>query len=81
MVVYWMALHPLLFHPIIGVFWLLVSYLSVVETANDVLLYGSMALAGLGLLAPFAGFLFAIGDPRHRGIHDRIAGVKVVRLE
>jgi uncharacterized RDD family membrane protein YckC len=81
LLVYWLALHPLLFHPFVGGFWLLFAYVVLVLATNDVLFIAACAMALLCLVAPIAGLLFALGDPQHRAIHDRLAGAKVVRIE
>ena len=56
------------------------AFLSVALEANTALFIGSLAVAILCFVAPVAGLLFALVDPGRRALHDRIAGVKLVRL-
>ena len=79
--VYWLALHPLLFHPLLAAFWIILGLVSVSLAESQVAFIGSVAVALLCLIAPLAGFLFALGDSERRGIHDWIAGTKLVRIE
>ena len=75
---YWLALHPLLYHPMFGGAWLLLAWAALLSEAIFVF---SLALAILCVLAPLAGLIFAAIDPQRRAIHDRLAGLKVVRVE
>jgi uncharacterized RDD family membrane protein YckC len=78
---YWLALHPLLFHPFFAGLWVLFGFMSGLSLSqNEALLVLFLAVALLCVVAPLAGLLFALADPQHRAIHDRIAGVKVVRV-
>jgi uncharacterized RDD family membrane protein YckC len=74
----WLMLHPLLFHPIFSGLWVLVGFYLI---DGGLLLLCCLALALLSLLAPVAALLFALIDPEHRALHDRLAGTKVVRLD
>ena len=78
---HWLALHPLLFHPLLAVFWLLLGYVSVSLLESEAVVIASLSLAILCLLAPLAALFFALGDSQRRGLHDWIAGTKVVRIE
>jgi uncharacterized RDD family membrane protein YckC len=78
---YWLALHPLLFHPLLGGFWLLMAVVALSLQQHDAVLVLSLGIAILCLLAPIASLVFAMLDPERRAIHDRIAGIRVVRLE
>jgi uncharacterized RDD family membrane protein YckC len=77
LIAYWFALHPLFFHPMFGAAWLVLAWAALLSEAVFVL---SLGVAILCLAAPIAGLLFALADPERRGIHDRLAGIKVVRL-
>jgi uncharacterized RDD family membrane protein YckC len=77
---HWLALHPLLFHPILAGPWLLFAYVGLALAESEILLIAGMALALICFFGPFAGLAFALSDPRRRGIHDRLAGMKVIRL-
>ena len=78
---YWLALHPLLFHPMLAGFWLLFAWVAISISENDLLLILGLALAILCLLAPLASLAFAAFDRQHRGVHDRLAGVRVNYLD
>jgi uncharacterized RDD family membrane protein YckC len=77
----WLALHPLLFHPLSAGFFGLFTLASISFSSSDALYFFGLAATLLCFLAPLAGFAFALGDPQRRGLHDWIAGTKVVRLE
>jgi uncharacterized RDD family membrane protein YckC len=77
LMLHWLALHPLIFHPYFAVFWLLVGFYAV---PGGVLLIACIAIALLCLAAPVAAVIFAALDSEHRTIHDRLAGVKVVEV-
>ena len=78
---YWLALHPLLFHPILAGFWLLFAWVAISLSESDLLFVLGLTLAFLSVLAPLAGLIFALLDRQHRAIHDRLAGVRVCRLD
>jgi uncharacterized RDD family membrane protein YckC len=85
--VYWLALHPLFYHPLFAATWALLAYVTVtlssgfVAEISAVLFVLFLAIALLCLVAPFAGLAFALADPQRRAIHDRIAGARVVRSD
>ena len=74
---YWLALHPLLFHPMLAGFWLLFAWVAISISENDLLLVLGLAFAFICVLAPLASLAFAAFDRQHRGVHDRLAGVRV----
>ena len=76
--VYWLALHPLVFHPMFGGGWVVLAWAALLSQAVFLL---SLALAILCFVAPLASLIFAVIDRQHRTIPDRLAGLKVVRLE
>ena len=78
---HWLALHPLLFHPVVAGFWALFTWASVSFTENTAVYLCGLAATLLCFLAPLVNFAFALGDPQRRGVHDLIAGTKVVRIE
>lgn len=80
LVVYWLALHPVFFHPLLAWLWLLFAYVSISLSASLPVLIASGAMSALCLLGPLANLFFALADPERRGIHDRVAGLKVVRI-
>ena len=77
---YLVALHPLVFHPVLGGLWVLFGWLSVSLAENEVLFTLCLAIAFASLLGPFVNLAFILADPERRGIHDRLAGQRVVRL-
>jgi uncharacterized RDD family membrane protein YckC len=81
LVVYWLALHPLLFHPVLAAFWFLFAYVVLTLSESGPVVITLVAVGFISLIAPFANLLFALGDPQRRGIHDLVAGVRVVRIE
>lgn len=78
---YWLALHPLLFHPMLAGFWLLFAWVGISISESDALLVFGLALAIICILAPLASLAFAAFDRQHRGVHDRLAGVRVCKLD
>jgi uncharacterized RDD family membrane protein YckC len=78
---YWVALHPLLFHPMLAGFWLLFAWVAISISESDVLLIVGLALAFVCILAPLASLFFALFDQQRRTVHDRLAGVRVCRLD
>lgn len=80
LLLYWVALHPLLFHPVLIGFWALLSYVALALTGSVVLIVVSLAVAMLCLVAPLVALASVAGDRSRRGLHDRIAALKVVRL-
>ena len=78
---YWLALHPLLFHPMLAGFWLLFAWVAISISENDLLLVLGLGLAILCILAPLASLAFAIFDRQRRCVHDRLAGVRVAYVD
>jgi uncharacterized RDD family membrane protein YckC len=81
MLLYMLALHPLVFHPMLASFWALLAYIALSLTSNNALVLASLGVAILCLVGPFIALLAAGPSGGHRALHDRIAGVMVVRLE
>ena len=79
-VMYWLALHPLLFHPFLALPWGLFATLGVTIAGSSLLFVLALAMAFLCLVTPFASLLFMALDPQRRGIHDRLAGIRIVQL-
>ncbi len=77
---YFAALHPLGFHPIFAILWALVAWESVVLATSTVLFIAALVLALLCIFGPLANLFFAAVDGRRRGVHDRLAGLVLVRL-
>ena len=81
LIVYWLALHPVLFHPVLAGFWVLLAYTAATLSQGLAVIVVSLAIAILCLVGPVASLVTALSDPERRGIHDRIAGMVVTRLE
>lgn len=77
---YWLALHPLLFHPLLALPWGLFATLGVTIAGSELLFVLALAMVFLCLVTPFVSLIFMAIDPKRRGIHDRLAGVRVIRL-
>jgi uncharacterized RDD family membrane protein YckC len=77
---YWVALHPLLYHPILALPWLLFAIVGVTLAESQVLFILALGIVFLCFAAPVANLIFVAIDPQRRGIHDRLAGMKVVHL-
>jgi uncharacterized RDD family membrane protein YckC len=78
-VAYCLCLHPLLFHPIMAVIWAYATYQSVLHSSLLLVIVG-ITMAMLCLLGPIASLAFAAVDGRRRGIHDRLAGMRVIKV-
>ncbi len=78
---YLAALHPLVFHPGFAGLWGLLAYESVVIVTSSVMLYFSLTMVFLCLVAPIATLVFVAVDRHRRGVHDRLAGLRLVGLE
>jgi uncharacterized RDD family membrane protein YckC len=81
LLLYLLALNPLIFHPWLALFWATLAFVTLSITENNILVFGSMAIAILCVAAPLIAFVSAAGGGGRRALHDRIAGTKVVRLE
>jgi uncharacterized RDD family membrane protein YckC len=81
LLMYWLALHPLLYHPLFCGIWFLVAYVGISLAESDVLFVLGTAMGLLSLVAPLAGLVYMLSDPQRRTIHDRLAGVRVQRLQ
>ena len=81
LVVYWLALHPLLYHPLFCGIWFLLAYVGISLADSDVLFVLGVAIGLLGIVSPLIGLVFMLSDPQRRTIHDRLAGLRVQRLQ
>jgi uncharacterized RDD family membrane protein YckC len=79
-VLYWLALHPLLFHPLLALPWALFATLGVTIAGSELLFILALAMTFLCLVTPFVTVIFVALDPQRRGIHDRLAGIRIVQL-
>lgn len=80
LLLYWLALHPLLFHPLLAGFWALLAYVALALTGSLPLIVASLTVAMLCIVAPLLSLALIAGDGERRGLHDRVAALRVVRL-
>ena len=78
LVLYWLSLHPLIFHPIIAGSWLFLAW---ANSTDPSVVIPAVAVALLCFVAPLAGLLYMLTDPQRRTIHDRLSGLRVQRLQ
>ncbi len=76
---YVFCLHPLLFHPIMAVLWAYAAYQSLIHSSLVLLIVG-IAMAFISIIGPLATLAFVMTDRRRRGIHDRLAGMRVIKV-
>lgn len=81
LLLYFVALHPVLFHPLLACSWALLSYVTLSLSGNVALVLGSLAVTLLSLMGPFVALATIAGDSGRRALHDRIAGVLLTKLE
>ena len=81
LLLYWLALHPLLYHPLFCGIWFLVAYVGISLAESDVLFVLGSAIGLISLVAPLVGLVYMLSDPERRTIHDRLAGCRVQRLQ
>jgi len=81
LLLYLLALHPLLFHPLFCGVWFLFAYVGISLADSGALFIMGLMLGLLSLLAPLVGVVFMLSDPKRRTIHDRLAGLRVQRLQ
>jgi hypothetical protein len=68
------------FHPLLAGIWFLFGWFSVSLAENEFVLTLCLALAFAGLLGPLLNLAFILTDPARRGVHDRLAGLRVAQL-
>jgi hypothetical protein len=73
----WLALHPLLFHPLLIPVWALFSALTVSLTLSDIVLGLTLGLVALCILAPAVALVSAAIDQEHRALHDRATSTMI----
>ena len=77
---YWLALHPLLYHPLFCGVWFLLAYVGISLAESDALFVLGMAMGLLSLATAPVSLIFMLTDPERRAIHDRLTGLRVQRL-
>jgi uncharacterized RDD family membrane protein YckC len=80
LVLYWLALHPVLFHPLLAALWAAFAGVGLSLTGHEMLIYISLTGVILCVLGPVVALLSALIDSDRRPLHDRVAGVRVVNL-
>jgi uncharacterized RDD family membrane protein YckC len=81
LLLYWLALHPLLYHPLFCGVWFLLAYVGISLAESDLLFVLGTAMGLLCVVAPVVGLVFMLSDPQRRTIHDRLAGLRLQRLQ
>src|SRR3990170_1492813 len=79
-VVRWLGLHPLLFHPLLLPVCGTLAVLAASVTLNQVVLIVTLALVVLCIVSPAATLALTLLDNERRALHDRLADTIVVRL-
>jgi uncharacterized RDD family membrane protein YckC len=77
----WIALHPLLFHPLLLPVWAAFALLATFVTLSQVVLVITLALLLLWIVSPAVALATVLLDPSRRALHDRLAGTVVVHLD
>ena len=77
----WLGLHPLLFHPLLLPVWGGIALLAVSVTLNQVVLIVTLALVLLCIVSPAATLALTLLDNERRALHDRLSNTLVVRLD
>jgi len=78
LLVRFLLLHPLLFHPFLALLWLLTAAITVSVTVSFAVLVVAATLVFLSLAAPFLAAGSVLLDGRRRALHDRVTGTAVV---
>lgn len=81
LVAWWLVLHPLLFHPLLALLWFLDVIVVVSLTVSEVALVVGLLFVLLCLVAPLVALFAAAFDRQRRALHDRLAGIVVVRAD
>jgi uncharacterized RDD family membrane protein YckC len=77
----WIALHPLLFHPLLLPVWAAFALLATFVTLSQLVLVITLALLLLWIVSPAVALATVLLDPSRRALHDRLAGTIVVHLD
>ena len=62
-----------------AVLWAYAAYQSLIHSSLVFLMVG-FTMAILSVVGPLASLAFALSDKRRRGIHDRLAGMRVIKV-
>lgn len=77
----WLLLDPLLFHPLLAVIWFVGVVVVVSLTLNEAALVAGLFFVFVCLIAPLVALAAVLADKQRRALHDRLAGTVVVRAE
>jgi len=77
---YLLALHPLLYHPLIAGLWAFFAAVSLSFWATEAVFLAAVSLTILSLVAPLAALVSGLASRERRALHDRLADMKVVRI-
>src|SRR4051812_2446738 len=78
---YLVGLHPLIFHPLLALSWGTLAFIAVAFFHSNTLLIGAVVVGVLSVVAPLVAIVSISADSDRRTMHDRIAGLSVVRVE
>jgi uncharacterized RDD family membrane protein YckC len=79
-VLWWCALHPLFFHPLLIPVWALFAAIAVSLTLSQIVLALTLGLVTLCVVAPLVALITVLLDREGRSLHDRIAGTLVTTI-
>lgn len=77
----WLSLDPLLFHPLLAPIWFLGVLVVVSLTVSVAALVVGLFFVFVCLMAPLVGLAAVLMDRERRALHDRLAGTVVVDAE
>lgn len=77
----WVLLDPLLFHPLLALIWLVDVVVVVSLTLSEAALVAGGFFVFVCLIAPLVALVAVLRDEQRRALHDRLAGTVVVQAE
>jgi uncharacterized RDD family membrane protein YckC len=77
----WLLLDPLLFHPLLAVIWFVDVVVVVSLTLSEAALVAGLFFVFVCLIAPLVALVSVLADKERRALHDRLAGTVVVHAE
>jgi uncharacterized RDD family membrane protein YckC len=77
----WLLLDPLLFHPLLAVIWFVDVVVVISLTMSEAALVAGLFFVFVCLIAPLVALAAVLTDKERRALHDRLAGTVVVRAE
>jgi uncharacterized RDD family membrane protein YckC len=73
-----LLLDPILWHPLLAIPWALLLIYGTMLTSNSIVLFATMTVLLLSIVASPVALIAALADGHRRAIHDRIAGTLVI---